>query len=246
MTIEKTAESKSLVFALALFACAPTSAWPQTQTAASRVGGGVSLRGGVGSIGAPTPTISAMPAPASLPILSLTSPALTAPVTVQTAGVAPLLAQAIDTANNIGSSAQFDERFDAVRALSIVPAPTLNAAQPAASAEAFPDSRVPSWFDASGLAFVLLSKAEDGYTVAVLRRGRFELGVFLDAQGVGQAIFTKYALNPMGTPMKEEVELLTAASRRAAAEILRRTQNSGPVSGKEKVVLDGILSVLAR
>ncbi|MBI5883677.1 MAG: hypothetical protein HZB91_11305 [Elusimicrobia bacterium] len=107
-----------------------------------------------------------------------------------------------------------------------------------------PEAIVPSWFDASGLSFAFVKKANDGLLMAILRRGRYELSVFLDEKGSGQAIFTKYSLNPMGTPKKEEIPLTTGASRRAVAEILRATQAAEPVSGAEKSVLDAILAML--
>ncbi|MBI4061482.1 MAG: hypothetical protein HY403_08640 [Elusimicrobia bacterium] len=116
------------------------------------------------------------------------------------------------------------------------------AAAPTSAPAAGPSAAVvPTWFDASGLSFAFVTKSKDGYLAAVLRRGRFELGVFLDKKGKGRAIFTKHALNPMGTPEKEDVELLTKSSRRAVAELLRKTQAHAPVSGKERAALKKML-----
>ena len=66
----------------------------------------------------------------------------------------------------------------------------------------------------------------------------------MDTNGDSLAIFTKYSLNPMGTPKKEEIPLTTEASRRAVADILSETQASEPVSGDDKDALDAILAVL--
>lgn len=88
---------------------------------------------------------------------------------------------------------------------------------------------VPSWFDTAGLSFALVKKYKGGL-MAVLRRGRYELMVDLVKKRTGLATFTKYALNPMGTPKKEEVALLTAVSRKAVARILRKAQASEPVT----------------
>lgn len=105
-------------------------------------------------------------------------------------------------------------------------------------------SPVPEWFDSSGLSFTLMKKSADGLLMAVLRHGRYELGLFLDKNGDNQAIFTKYALNPMGTPLKEEVSLRTEASRRAVAKILRAAQAENPVQGKELAALKETLAYL--
>lgn len=260
MTIKNAVVNKSL--ALALFACAPISAWSQTRFAAPQAGSGAGLVAGVGSLLAPGPRLSATLVPAGLTVLPLAvapnpvvNPRPVADRVIAAdprAGLRGDLAQknmieltaAVDAANNTGSSARLDEIFDAVRRSGGSPAMALAVTQPAASAEATPGALVPAWFDASGLSFAFLSKAEDGSAAAVLRHGRYELGVFLDAAGGAKAIFTKYALNPMGTPMKEDVALQTAASRQAAAALLRRIQDASPLRGKEKAVFDKILSVL--
>lgn len=116
------------------------------------------------------------------------------------------------------------------------------ASGPKNSKEASP---VPEWFDSSGLLFTLMKKSADGLLMAVLRHGRYELGLFLDKNGDNQAIFTKYALNPMGTPLKEEVSLRKEALRREVAKILRAAQAENPVSGEELAALNGILAYLA-
>lgn len=108
-------------------------------------------------------------------------------------------------------------------------------------------SVVPSWFiDTSKLSFAFVQKGKDGFLSAVLRNGRYELGVFLDANGAGQAIFTKYSPNPMGTPKKEELSLTTQDSRQTVADILRRIQAADPVSGDEKAALEAILATLSK
>ena len=49
----------------------------------------------------------------------------------------------------------------------------------------------------------------------------------------------------MGTPEgREEIKLLTPASRQAVADILRRAQEASPVTGKEEAALNGMLAVL--
>lgn len=115
------------------------------------------------------------------------------------------------------------------------------ASGPKNSKEASP---VPEWFDSSGLSFTLMKKSADGLLMAVLRHGRYELGLFLDKNGDNQAIFTKYALNPMGTPLKEEASLRKEALRREGAKILRAAQAEIPVSGKELAALRETLAYL--
>lgn len=107
-------------------------------------------------------------------------------------------------------------------------------------------SAVPSWFDASGLSFSLVKKTPDGLMMTVLRRDRFELGVFLEENGKGEAIFTKYDRNPMGTPRKETLALVSQSARGAVAEILLRTQTAQPLDGDEKAVYDAILKILQK
>ena len=51
---------------------------------------------------------------------------------------------------------------------------------------------VPAWFDARGLSFERVNRRETGFAYAVLSRGRYELGVFIDADGQSQATFTKF------------------------------------------------------
>ncbi len=78
MIIEKIAAKKSLAvtLALALFASAPMSAWPQTQAAASRASGGGALLGGAGAVGADLPDMSAVAVSVALPNFSLSVPTL--------------------------------------------------------------------------------------------------------------------------------------------------------------------------
>lgn len=104
------------------------------------------------------------------------------------------------------------------------------------------ESAVPAWFDASGLSIVYLRAGPDGFAVAVLRRGRNELTVYLDSRG-DQAVFTRHALNPMGTPQKEERALNSPAVRRAVADILRRAP--APTSAAERALLEEILRALS-
>jgi len=103
-------------------------------------------------------------------------------------------------------------------------------------------SPIPSWFDASGLSFVLLRRDSDGFTMAILSRGRYELAIFLDRRGSEVATFTKYSLNPMGTPQKEDLVLQSPPSRRAIADILRRAPK--PADAAERAVLEAILALL--
>lgn len=83
-------------------------------------------------------------------------------------------------------------------------------------------SIIPPWFDASRLEVVLARQDANGFAFAILRRGRFELAVYLDARAGDEAVFTQHALNPMGTPRTETVALRAGPSRRAVADILRR------------------------
>ena len=120
-----------------------------------------------------------------------------------------------------------------------VQVPNAAIASPAAASQA----PIPSWFDASGLSFVLLRRDSDGFTMAILRRGRYELAIFLDRRGGEVATFTKYSLNPMGTPQKEDVVLQSLPNRRAIADILRRAPE--PAHAAERAALEAILALLS-
>lgn len=100
---------------------------------------------------------------------------------------------------------------------------------------------IPSWFDARGLSYVLLRQDPNGLTMALLRRGRYELLVYLDGNAV--ATFTKHALNPMGTPQRVDVGLQDPAARRAVADILRRAP--APSGARERAVLEAVLRALS-
>ena len=172
----------------------------------------------------------------SAPILGSPTPA--SPAAAQPAADSPLDVIRDASADAAQKSAALDRLFEN-------PALALPAAEaspvPSNSAAASP---VPEWFKSSGLSFALMKKSADGYLMAVLRHGRYELGVFLDKNGDAQAIFTKHALNPMGTPLKEEVALRTDASRRAVAGMLRVAHDEHPVSGNELAALQETLARL--
>lgn len=139
----------------------------------------------------------------------------------------------VDPMDTMGISAHIDKLFDTT----LTPNIPVRAVSAAAT--------VPAWFETRGLRFERVNKRETGFAYAVLSRGRYELGVFVDADGSSQATFTKFSRNPMGTPEgREEMKLLTPASRQAVAAILRRAQEASPVTGKEKAALDGMLAAL--
>lgn len=106
MIIEKTAAKKSLAvtLALALFASAPMSARSQTQAAASRAGTVIGLSGNIGSIGAMTPNMSTVMAPAALPNLSLN----TAPVLQAMAAAPPVQTPAVQAKGIVTAQAMPD------------------------------------------------------------------------------------------------------------------------------------------
>lgn len=105
-------------------------------------------------------------------------------------------------------------------------------------------SIIPPWFDASRLEVVLARQDTNGFALAILRRGRFELAVYLDARNGDQAIFTQHALNPMGTPRTETVTLGSGPARRAVAELLRRA--SAPDEEGQALALGAMVAALEK
>lgn len=107
-------------------------------------------------------------------------------------------------------------------------------------------SGAPSWFDIAKLKFEAFASAETGGT-AVLRygwRNQYEMSVFA-FPGSPSISFKEYSTNPMGHPKQSfDATLETPAARKAAAKILRAVQANNPVSGKDKAVLDKILTFL--
>lgn len=184
-------------------------------------------------------------APLLMPTLSpsMQMPALSALTLIPTLAPTPVLsATAAGMLPTAANEAQKTVALDRLFENSAPSGPeALAASGPKSSKEASP---LPEWFDSSGLSFTLMKKSADGLLMAVLRHGRYELGLFLDKNGDNQAIFTKYALNPMGTPLKEEVSLRTQSSRRAVAKILRAAQAENPVLGKELAALKETLAYL--
>jgi hypothetical protein len=66
--------------------------------------------------------------------------------------------------------------------------------------------------------------------------------VYLDSERGHQAIFIKHDLNPMGTPLREEVALNTPAARAAVAKIMRDAR--APQDSGERAVLAAMLATL--
>lgn len=103
---------------------------------------------------------------------------------------------------------------------------------------------VPPWFDASRLEFALVRQDTNGFALAILRRGRFELAVYLDERNGDEAIFTQHALNPMGTPRTETVALRSGPARRAVADLLRRSP--APAQENQSLALDAMIAALEK
>jgi hypothetical protein len=108
-------------------------------------------------------------------------------------------------------------------------------------------SGAPAWFDVSKLKFDALVKSGTGGT-AVLRygwRSQFEMSVFA-FPGDASVSFKEYSTNPMDRPKQSfDASLQKAASRAAAAKILRAVQAKNPVAGKDKATLDAMLTLLS-